>query len=888
MNPKTTLGQSKPSAQGGFWWLAAVLGGALGVLFFQSFDWDMALHSNDGPLGAQMNQSNALPGGFMGIWNNLYWLGMPAGSYFPNITGALLFLGPHGYINFGAPIALFLLGASAWLFFRTLGFGAMASVLGGAAMALNGNLFSNACWGLISRALSLAPIFLAMAALTSASRGRAGVKTVLAGLAVGFSITEGGDNGALFSLYVAAFAFYLKFIENGPAPARLARGAGTVLVVAVAAGVLAAQSLSVFSSLALKNKGVVQEMQSKAERWDWATQWSLCKAETLRTVIPGVFGYRLDTPGGGNYWGRVGQTPGWAENRDDPEWQRTHPSVNTRHSGAGEFTGVLVILGALWALAHAAAKNSGVYSPLERKMIGFWGAAAALSVLLSWGRFAPFYQFVYALPYVSTIRNPMKFMHEFHIGMVVLFAYGLQGLSRLYLDTTKARATSAFAGLGAWLSRARDYEKRWVWGAGAALGLSILAWLVTSGSQADLAAYISGMVPEAPPGSPLAAAMARFAAREIGVFVLFLAASIAVVGLIQTGILAGARARWAAPLLGALMLVDFHRANTPWILYEYIPHKYAANPVIDILRNNGQPWQWRVSAPAYGGLGGQAGQDQRDFLGIYHTWWLQYNFKYYNIQAIEVSQMPREVDYYFPFNRALMASPVRLWQLCNTRFILAHAAFAQGLNDQFDPVKRRFRIRAPFALTQLSPNNYSAVPTSNGPLALIEFDGALPRAKLYSSWQVLPGDEDTLKRLASPEFDPAQTVLVAGDIAPGASPAAPGSPGTAGILKYTPRRIELKTASKAAAVLLFNDRYDPLWSVVVDGKPAPLLRCNYVMRGVQVPPGDHTVVFEYQARASGFFLTLGAVVCGLVLCAWLVVAEARDRRASRRGVPRPA
>ena len=132
-------------------------------------------------------------------------------------------------------------------------------------------------------------------------------------------------------------------------------------------------------------------------------------------------------------------------------------------------------------------------------------------------------------------------------------------------------------------------------------------------------------------------------------------------------------------------------------------------------------------------------------------------------------------------------------------------------------------------------------------------------------------------------FDPAQSVLVSDPVAPPPAPAAaPSAPGTAEILKYSSRRIDVKTGSTAPSILLFNDRYDPIWSATVDGKPATVLRCNYAMRGVQVPAGDHTVVFQYQAKADGFFLTLGSVALGLILCAWLVVAETRDRRADAR------
>src|SRR5439155_1508593 len=55
------------------------------------------------------------------------------------------------------------------------------------------------------------------------------------------------------------------------------------------------------------------------------------------------------------------------------------------------------------------------------------------SVLLEFGRYAPFYQFVYMLPYFSTIRNPAKFTHPFNWSLVILFAYGIHGLCRRYL-----------------------------------------------------------------------------------------------------------------------------------------------------------------------------------------------------------------------------------------------------------------------------------------------------------------------------------------------------------------------------------------------------------------------------------------------------------------------
>ena len=159
--------------------------------------------------------------------------------------------------------------------------------------------------------------------------------------------------------------------------------------------------------------------------------------ESLRVIVPGLYGYRLDTANGGNYWGAVGQDAGWEKGHNDPEWVRTHFA---RHSGSGEYAGVLVVLIAIWTLTHAFGKG-GAFTEKERKMIWFWGGAALIALVLSWGRYAPFYQFVYALPYFSTIRNPMKFMHPFHLSLMILFAYGLQGMWRRYLEPTGTGTT---------------------------------------------------------------------------------------------------------------------------------------------------------------------------------------------------------------------------------------------------------------------------------------------------------------------------------------------------------------------------------------------------------------------------------------------------------------
>ena len=145
--------------------------------------------------------------------------------------------------------------------------------------------------------------------------------------------------------------------------------------------------------------------------------------------------------------------------------------------------------------------------------------------------------------------------------------------------------------------------------------------------------------------------------------------------------------------------------------------------------------------------------------------------------------------------------------------------------------------------------------------------------------QVGTNDFLTLKELASPSFDPWQTVLLADSPeAPACTNPTNSSPGTVEFTSYAPTHIKLHTKATEATVLLLNDKYDPNWTVTVDGKPAPLLRANFIMRGVYLPAGDHIVKFDFSIPSEPLYVTLSAMGIGLFLCVALFVLT-RQRQA---------
>jgi hypothetical protein len=908
----------------------------LAALFSKSFLPDYVLFSNDGPLGQNNAKWLQLPAAYTGCWDDLNDIGNNAGAWPPDWT-ALSFwmLGTVGYAKFFVPITLFVLGFSAWCFFRQLNFSPAAAALGGLAAALNSAFFATACWGVAGQLIAFSMDFLALALVVSISPATPPLtrwmRLALAGLAVGVNVMEAFDIGAIFSLFVAAFVLFKALTdESGPGWLKWGRGVGQIAVIAIFAGFIATQSIVVLVGSQITGiAGTGQDTETKAQHWDPATQWSVPKIETLGLFIPGLFGYRMDTPKnmmdfsqdaykGGNYWGGVGRDP--AIDRFLASGKEGSPPPGfMRFSGHDNYAGVLVMLVALWAVAQSLRRQNPAFAETQRRFIWFWSVILIVSLLLAFGRFAPFYKWLYMLPYVSTMRNPCKFIAVFSWALVILFAYGIHGLSRRYLEISAANSISPLAQLKNWWMKARGFDRNWTLVSVLAVIGSVLGWLIYAMEKPGLVRYLQvrGF-----PDEDMAKEIAAFSVGQVGWFIIIFALAVGLCTLVIAGIFAGRRAKLGAILLGTLLVMDLGRGNLPYIIHWDYKQKYdidsanptnSTNPIINFLR--AKPYEYRVADLPFDT------QQRLKFYdnyfggnGLYRIEWAQHHFPYYNIQSLDKIQMPRMPADLEAYEMALMPRSentyslmARRWELTNTRYLLGVAGFLGILNEQLDPVQHRFRIAQRFdvipkpGITQPTGlEELTAMPSDDGDLALIEFTGALPRARLYSNWQVSTNDTATLQTLTNTNFDPWQTVLVSTPL-----PTAPAADATIqnvgsvefkryvpddpvfggkrnGLWKqsgycYAPKDIMFDAQANTPAVLLLNDRFDPHWRVLVDGKPAELLRCNFIMRGVYLASGAHTVEFQFKLPNGPLNVSLTAIAAGLFLCGCLWLAGRRAR-----------
>ncbi len=908
--------QSKPAEKapsGLFWLLLLLLVGTFSALCYQGFLPYEVFWANDSALGAMKNSSARMPGMFLGYWSDFWWLGGAVPSASPSLSSLFAsILSPEHYLKVYAPLTMVFMGGCVWFFFRQLRFAPMACVIAGLGAGLNMHFFSNACWGLGTWDVSVAMVFVALGIIVSPDIPQLWIKGVLAGLSVGMVVMEGFDVGAIFSIYVGIFLLFY-FLTSEPDPVKGAlKAVSTGTLVVVFSILIAASTLYTLVGTQLTGTpGAGESQQDKEAQYDFNTQWSIPKLESFRVFIPGLFGYRLQefttsTNKSGSYWGKVAEDPRIERlESSDPKVRvraaeflgmqgqvrdilagddvktrqeiidQVKDRVQRRHTGSGEYAGLLVCLLAAFGLASSICNTNSPYSPQERKATWFWAGAALFSLMAAWGQHGFVYRLVYDMPFLNNIRSPMKFMHTLNICLIILSGYGLEVLHRRYL-AAPAKGQRFSPALWTGIKRLSGFEKGWAIGSVIALLASVAALLIYMSSRADLVTYLehNGF------GKDIAAQIAQFSIGEVGWYVIYLTISSALIVSILTGAFSGKHAVFAWAGLSVVMICDLSRSDVPWIRYFNYKEKYTMNPLFDLLRQD--PWEHRVVSRTSPMGGYDLGGSDPNFGAVCH-WWLENDYPYNDIESLELDQSPRMpiLDRAYIGNFGIrndkdLTPALRLWKLTNTRYIFADARLDALLNqaaqppNSFHTIMRMDMVYKPGITVPEDAGDMTIKTNAAGQWALIEFPGTLPRCKLYSNWEVAD-DQSTLQKLVMPYFDLDNTVLVATNTPLAAKPGPAGAdPGTVKITNYQSKHVVLQADAKTSAVLLLNDRTGDWWRVWVDDKPAPLLRCNYIMQGVFVPAGQHKIDFRFQPPLKFLYVSAAALLLGVLLGGYVI------------------
>jgi len=144
---------------------------------------------------------------------------------------------------------------------------------------------------------------------------------------------------------------------------------------------------------------------------------------------------------------------------------------------------------------------------------------------------------------------------------------------------------------------------------------------------------------------------------------------------------------------------------------------------------------------------------------------------------------------------------------------------------------------------------------------VMENTNVQPKAWFVDSLIVKTDAQEALSYLNHQDFDPAKHAVLQKDISTERSLTA----GSAEVTTLAPRKIEIETVNEGDGFLVIGEVFYPAgWSATIDGELAEILKTNYVLRGIEVPAGNHTITLEFNPTSHTLGSTLAWIGNGLV------------------------
>ncbi|MDP9382269.1 MAG: YfhO family protein, partial [Chloroflexota bacterium] len=156
-------------------------------------------------------------------------------------------------------------------------------------------------------------------------------------------------------------------------------------------------------------------------------------------------------------------------------------------------------------------------------------------------------------------------------------------------------------------------------------------------------------------------------------------------------------------------------------------------------------------------------------------------------------------------------------------------------------------------------------------IRVLENRRAFPRAWIvHEAQQARRGT--ALELLSSGAVDGKHTALIEEPSPKLDLPSKNKAPEQADIVSYEPERISIRTASRAAGLLVLSEVSYPAWRAYVDGRRVPVYQTNHLFRSVLLPKGNHLVEFRYEsttlrvgvAISSIAYLALGTLALAVL------------------------
>ena len=85
------------------------------------------------------------------------------------------------------------------------------------------------------------------------------------------------------------------------------------------------------------------------------------------------------------------------------------------------------------------------------------------------------------------------------------------------------------------------------------------------------------------------------------------------------------------------------------------------------------------------------------------------------------------------------------------------------------------------------------------------------------------------------------------------------------LVEHTPKHLRYESRSSGSGLAVFSEIYFPGWIATIDSQEAEVIRVDYILRGLEIPAGEHTIEFTFKPKA----FTVGNKVT--TASSWLIV-----------------
>jgi hypothetical protein len=96
------------------------------------------------------------------------------------------------------------------------------------------------------------------------------------------------------------------------------------------------------------------------------------------------------------------------------------------------------------------------------------------------------------------------------------------------------------------------------------------------------------------------------------------------------------------------------------------------------------------------------------------------------------------------------------------------------------------------------------------------------------------------------------------------------------LTKYDPKRMEYKAKTNTKQLAVFSEIHYPKgWQAFIDGNPVDHIRVNYILRALEIPAGEHEIVFEFKPKSyyTGRQIALASSFVLLIFIVTVLVRE---------------